>query len=84
MPERQGTTDLINKYSVVYLDKINVLAVFRNHQIIFEGPLTDSGKALETLCDYYTADRDDLDEAYNSTVNDIKKLTAQYKPQEEK
>lgn len=78
------STKLINRYSVLYLDRIDALAVFRdNKTILFEGTLADSDKALKTLANYYTVDRDNLDEAYNKTVNDIKLLVEKYKSQKE-
>lgn len=73
------STKLINRYSVLYLDRIDALAVFRdNKNLVFEGTLADSGKALEILANYYSTDRDNLDESYNKAVNDIRALLDKY------
>ena len=85
MPKRTGTTDLINRYSAVYLDKINLLVVYRKEgDIIFEGPISNSQKAIDTLNDYYITDKDELTMAYKSTLSDIQTLVEKYRQPEEK
>lgn len=85
MPKREGTTDLINRYSAVYLDKINLLVVYRKEgDIIFEGPISKSQKAIDTVNDYYITDKDELTTAYKSTISDIQMLVEKYGQPEEK
>lgn len=85
MPKREGTTDLINRYSAVYLDKINLLVVYRKEgDIIFEGPISRSQNAIDTLNDYYITDKDELTTAYKSTLSDIQMLVEKYGQPEEK
>lgn len=67
--------DLTTRYSLIYFDKIDALAIYKdNKQIVFEGTSADIELAKDKLANLYLLDKDDLDQSYNQTINELNLL----------
>lgn len=72
MPEPMNLT---NRFSIIYLKQIDTLAIYKDKtKIIFEGPLANIHIAKDILANQYLLDKDDLDQSYNQTMNELNNL----------
>ena len=75
--DKQGD-ELVNRYSIVYNKESDKLIMYTKGKILFEGNISDIEEVENLLADYYTYDRDNLDESYNSSANKLKALRQIY------
>ncbi len=70
--------ELVGRYSIVYNKESDKLIMYTKGKILFEGNISDIEEVENLLADYYTYDRDNLDESYNSSANKLKTLRQIY------
>ena len=75
--DKQGD-ELVNRYSIVYNKESDKLIMYTKGKILFEGNISDIEEVENLLADYYTYDKDNLDESYNSSANKLKGLRQIY------